>query len=88
MTIKEGAIVDASIVDSLNKPTGGRQIVIAEDREDNRTDEEKKAEEVYQQTVVSTKRGVDEEARWVKKGKAFRYGYKKHTLTDSNHSSS
>ena len=83
MTIKEGAIVDASIVDSPNKPTGGRQIVIADDREDNRTDEEKKAEEVYQQTVVSTKRGVDEEARWVKKGKEYRYGYKKHTLTNS-----
>ena len=29
MTIKEGAIVDASIVDSPNKPSGGRQIVIA-----------------------------------------------------------
>lgn len=40
MTIKEGAIVDASIVDSPNKPTGGRQIVIADDREDNRTDAE------------------------------------------------
>ena len=83
MTIKEGAIVDASIVDSPNKPTGGRQIVIAEDREDNRTDEEKEAEEVYQQTIVSTKPGVDEEARWVKKGKEYRYGYKKYTLTDS-----
>lgn len=46
MTIKEDAIVDASIVDSPNKPTGGRQIVIADDREDNCTDEEKKAEEV------------------------------------------
>lgn len=56
---------------------------ISNDREDNRTDAEKEAEEVYQQTVVSTKRGVDEEARWVKKGKEYRYGYKKHTLTDS-----
>lgn len=83
MTIKEGAIVDASIVDSPSKPSGGRQIVIADDREDTRTDEEKAAEEAYQQQVVSTKPGVDYEARWVKKGQAYRYGYKKHTLTDS-----
>ena len=47
---------------------------ISNDREDNRTDAEKEAEEVYQQTVVSTKRGVDKEARWVKKGKEYRYG--------------
>ena len=51
--------MDASIVDSPNKPTGGHQIVIADDREDNRTDEEKEAEVVSQQMVVSTKRGVD-----------------------------
>ena len=83
MAIKEGAIVDASIVDTPNKPSGGRQIVIADDREDTRTDEEKAAEETYQQKVVSAKPGVDYEARWVKKGQAYRYGYKKHTLTDS-----
>ena len=83
MAIKEDAIVDASIVDSLNKPSGGHQIVIADDREDTRTDEEKAAEEAYQQQVVSTKPGVDYAARWVKKGQAYRYGYRKHTLTDS-----
>lgn len=75
--------MDANIVDSPNKPTGGRQIVIADDREDNRTEDEKEAEEAYQQKVVSTKPGVDEEARWVKKDKEYRYGYKKHTLTNS-----
>ena len=83
MSIKEGAIVDASIVDSSNKPTGGRQIIIADDREDSRTEEEKEAEEEYQQKVVSTKPGVDEEARWVKKGKEYRYGYKKHVVTNA-----
>ena len=33
--------------------------------------------------MVSTKPGVDYAVRWVKKGQAYRYGYKKHTLTDS-----
>ncbi|WP_155275268.1 transposase, partial [Porphyromonas gulae] len=28
------------------------------------------------------KPGVDSEARWVRKGKHYRYGYKKHVLTD------
>ena len=49
MAIKEGAIVDASIVDSPNKPSRGRQIVIADSREDTRTDEEKATEAAYQQ---------------------------------------
>lgn len=53
MTIKEGAIEDASIVDRPNKPTGGRQIVIAEDREDNRADEE-----IYQQTELKLEDGI------------------------------
>ncbi|WP_329903867.1 IS5 family transposase [Porphyromonas pogonae] len=83
MEIKEGAIVDASIVDSPNKPTGGLQIVICDDREDTRSDQEKEAEEEYQVKVCSTKPGVDEEARWVKKCNEYRYGYKKHILTDT-----
>ena len=76
MAIKEGAIVDASIVDSPNRPSGGRQIAIADDREDTRTDEEKATDETCQQKVVSTKPGVNYEARWGKKGQAYRYGYK------------
>lgn len=89
---KAPSFADIAVIDRRNKMRNPflsqiNQLVdwrpISNDREDNRTDAEKEAEEVYQQTVVSTKRGVDEEARWVKKGKEYRYGYKKHTLTDS-----
>lgn len=82
MAIKEDVIVYASLVDRSNKPTEGRQIVIADDREDTSIDEEKAAEEAYQQKVVSIKLGVGYEARWGNKGQAFRYGYNNHTLTD------
>ena len=36
----------------------------------------------YQYELKSRKPGVDTEARWVRKGRHYRYGYKKHVLTD------
>ena len=38
---------------------------------------------VYQYELKSRKPGVDTEARWVRKGRRYRYGYKKHVLTDN-----
>lgn len=83
MRIEEGALVDASIVDSPYAPDGSCNITIADDREDSRTDGEKAEEAQYHVQVASAKPGVDNEARWVKKGKTFRYGYKKHALTNT-----
>lgn len=56
---------------------------MADDREDLRTTEEQTQEEAYQYELKSRKLGVDTEARWVRKGSRYRYGYKIHVLTDN-----
>ena len=53
-------------------------IEVADDREDLRTEEEQAQEQAYQYELKSRKPGVDTEARWVRKGRHYRYGYKKH----------
>ena len=80
--IDQGTIVDASIVDSPYAPDGSVVIEVAEDREDTRSDEARTQEEAYHCELKSGKPGVDSEARWVRKGRHYRYGYKKHVLTD------
>lgn len=82
ISIQEGVLVDASIVDTPHKPNGQITIEVADDREDTRSEEAKAAEEDYQKVVVRQRKGTDEEARWVYK-QVFRYGYKKHVLTNS-----
>ena len=74
--------MDASIVDSPHAPDGSILIEVADDREDLRTKEEQAQEQAYQYELKSRKPGVDTEARWVHKGRHYRYGYKKHVLTD------
>ena len=61
--IDQGAIIDASIVDSPHAPTGGLVIEVAEDREDARSQEAKDQEQAYQYQLKSSKPGVDNEAR-------------------------
>ncbi|GAD06985.1 Transposase DDE domain [Porphyromonas crevioricanis] len=80
--IDQGAIVDASIVDSPYSPDGSIIIEVAKDREDARSQDALDQEEAYQYELRRGKSGVDSEARWVRKGKHYRYGYKKHVLTD------
>ena len=80
--IDQGAIVDASIVDSPHAPDGSILIEVADEREDLRTEEEQAQEQTYQYELKSRKPGVDTQARWVRKGRHYRYGYKKHVLTD------
>lgn len=82
ISISEGLLVDASIVDTPHKPNGRITIEVADDREDTRSDEAKKAEEEYQDFVLSQCKGPDKEARWVYK-QGYRYGYKKHVLTNA-----
>lgn len=80
--IDQGAIVDARIVDSPYAPDGSIRIEVADDREDLRSEEEQTQEVTYQYELKSRKPGVDIEARWVRKGQQYRYGYKKYVLTD------
>jgi IS5 family transposase len=84
--IKNGAgIVDATLTDTPLCPKGKTEYEIAEDRkEDQRKEEEIEKEEVQMQWVKKEQPGVDSEARYLKKGKALHYGYKKHLLTDEN----
>ena len=69
-------------MDSPHAPDGSILIEVADDREDLRTEEEQAQEQAYQYELKSRKPGVDTEARWVRKGRHYRYGYKKHVLTD------
>lgn len=81
IAIKEGILIDASIVDSPYKPDGKLRITVAEDREDTRSEAEKAEEEAYHKFLLEERKGTDSEARWVKK-KVYRYGYKKHVMTN------
>ena len=70
--VKKGALVDASVIDTPLKPKGKMNDKVTEDRKD-------------EEEVVVTKKypkGVDREASWLKKGGKYRYGYKKHHVTD------
>lgn len=70
--IKKGALVDACVVDTPLKPKGKTNYKVTEDRED-------------EQEIEVTKEfadSVDKEASWLKKGGKYRYGYKKHYVTD------
>ena len=61
-----GGIIDASITPTDRKPHGKTTYMLPEDPNTPPTKEEKP--------------GVDQEARWVKKGNKLQYGYKRHYL--------
>ena len=84
--IRNGAgIVDATLTDTPRCPKGKTAYEVAEDRkEDERSIEDMEKEEVQMKLVKRQQPGVDTEARWLKKGKALHFGYKKHILTDEN----
>ncbi|KGN93567.1 hypothetical protein HQ38_09045 [Porphyromonas crevioricanis] len=44
----------------LYKPNGSITIEVADDREDNRSEQEKEAEEDYQKQLVRQRKGTDE----------------------------
>ena len=70
--VKTGAIVDASVIDTPLKPKGKTNHQVTEDRIDEK---EVSVEKDYADSV-------DKDASWLKKGGKFRYGYKKHHVTD------
>jgi IS5 family transposase len=83
LIVKTGAIVDAGITESARKPKGKTIYEIADDRkEDQRSEEDKKAETTQRQFIKVTRPGVDSEAAWLKKAGKLHYGYKKHLCTD------
>lgn len=70
--VKTGAIVDASVIDTPLKPKGKTTHKVTEDRVD---EQEVSVKKDYADSV-------DKDASWLKKGGKFRYGYKKHHVTD------
>ena len=73
LKVKEskGAILDATIIESCNRPNK-RLETIAVDREE---------EQVYEVTKMIT--SCDSEATWLKKGNKYHYGYKGFVVTDA-----
>lgn len=81
--VRQGAIVDASIVDSPFSPKGKTTYRIEEDRsETERDSSEIEKEDAFFKAVQREQPGADSEARWVKKGGKSRFGFKKHHVTD------
>lgn len=81
--VKTGVLVDASVMESPNKPKIQPKYNVAEDRkEDEREEEDKNKEELEKQYLQENYPGVDTEGSWLKKGKQSKFGYKKHVLTD------
>jgi IS5 family transposase len=71
--VKTGIIVDASVIDTPLKPKGKATHPVTEDRVD---DQEVVLEKEYADSV-------DKDASWLKKGGKYRFGYKKHHVTDN-----
>jgi len=83
--IKTGVKIDASITESPRKPKGKMTYLIAEDRrEDEVSEEDKQNQAIGLQAIKLIQPGVDQEARWLKKGRKTHYGYKEHIATDEN----
>jgi len=73
LLVKEGVVVDASLVKSSRRP---RKVieVMPEDRQEEETPDTPSHEVIYSD---------DKEAAWVLKGKRPHYGYKVHMVTDA-----
>lgn len=83
--IKGAAMVDASITDSPRKPKGKTTYEIAEDRkEDERKQEDIQTENEEMSKLKKLSKGVDSEARWLRKAKQLRFGFKKHFITNQD----
>jgi IS5 family transposase len=76
--VKSGAIVDASITDTLRRPRGKKKYEMVEDRKED----ESTPSSAVTKLEECSQPGVDKEARWIEKMGKYHYGYKKHTATD------
>ncbi|MFV0505410.1 MAG: IS5 family transposase [Bacteroidales bacterium] len=70
--VKQGAIVDASVIDTPLRPKGKSEHEVTQDREDPKQSEVRKK---YADSV-------DKDGTWLKKRGKFHFGYKKHHVTD------
>jgi IS5 family transposase len=84
--IRNGAgIIDATLTDTPRCPKGKTVYELAEDRQEYQRDaKEVEKEEIQMKAIKKQQPGVDNEARYLKKGKKLHFGYKRHVLTDEN----
>ncbi len=83
--IKQGALVDASIIDTPLKPKGKPTYRVAEDREEEENPTLELAEERASKAVAKqVSSSVDTDGAWTRKAGKLRYGYKKHHVTDED----
>ena len=80
LLVREGAVVDASVVESQRRPSKVID-VIAEDRAEDEADEE--TGETAQDYSYKVSYSDDDEAAWLWKQRRAFYGYKIHVATDS-----
>lgn len=79
------AKIDASLTESPYRPKGSPTYEIAQDRqEEDRDPDQFEKEQDDQRLKKLSSLGMDDQARWLKKGKKTIYGYKKHIATDDN----
>lgn len=76
--IKEGSIVDASLIKSSRRP---RKVIDLEKVEEDRQEQTGSKEEQVQAKVSYSK---DKDAKWIKKGNQTIYGYKVHAAVDQD----
>lgn len=86
LQIVEGQMmVDATITQTPRMPRGDKPFELAQDRhEDDRSEEEQQKEEQHINKVKLVQKGVDDQARWLKKGNKTYFGYKGHMITDED----
>ena len=97
--VRANGILDASIIDSPRKPNTKPDIILEDRKENDINNDSSPKENTKQYTVLedrkkdntyedSNKRSypssVDTDAKWIVKGKKFRFGFKKHILTNDD----
>lgn len=81
--VKNGAIVDATIVTSSRRPRKVDELVVVEDRNENiEINENSQVEEKSVETKIVTTYSDDLEAKWIKKYGKYLYGYKIHNAVN------
>jgi len=77
LTVREGAILDATLIESQARP---RKMEIIETEPVGDTEIPEK--QSFQSTELIVEESKDPDARWIKKGKKSTYGYKGHVAVD------
>lgn len=84
LLVREGAVVDASVVESQRRPRKVIDIVPEDRAESEQADDEAQDEGAPQEcSSVKVSYSDDAQAAWLRKGRRAWYGYKIHAATDS-----